>query len=94
MHFFREGGGGAPTFAPRVGGTPKIAVERKIEQGFQSGDSIYICIFNVETESFVEGVTTSLNLIKTCKLLTIFTKRFLNVLEDIKSQFLNVVFNV
>ena len=32
-------GGGAPTFEPRVGGgTPKIAVERKMEQGFHSGD--------------------------------------------------------
>ena len=31
--------GGTPTFGPRVGGggTPKIAVERKMEQGFHSG---------------------------------------------------------
>ena len=30
------GWGDAPTFGPRVGGTPKIAVEPKIEQGFHS----------------------------------------------------------
>ena len=30
--------GGTPTFGPSVGGgTPKIAVERKMEQGFHSG---------------------------------------------------------
>ena len=36
MAFIRESGG-TPTFEPRVGGTPKIAVERKMEQGFHSG---------------------------------------------------------
>ena len=35
--FFCEGGGDTPTFGPRVEGTPKIAVERKMEQGFHSG---------------------------------------------------------
>ena len=33
--------GGTPTFGPRVGGgTPKIAVERKMEQGFHSGEDV------------------------------------------------------
>ena len=38
--------GGAPTFGPRVGGTPKIAVEPKMEQGFHSAaydHSINLC---------------------------------------------------
>ena len=33
-------GGGTPAFEPRVGGTPKIAVERKMEQGFHSGEDV------------------------------------------------------
>ena len=31
------GGGVTPTFGPRGGGTPEIAVEGKMEQGFHSG---------------------------------------------------------
>ena len=36
-HFFREGEGGYSHFWAEGGGTPKIAVERKMEQGFHSG---------------------------------------------------------
>ena len=37
--------GSTPTFGPRVGVIPKIAVERKLEQGFHSGGYNHLVLF-------------------------------------------------